>query len=110
MRKFDYKKPECSSHQQGRIKSFKGVYHKKVQNADQQIWANFPISETKLTVLGLFPGILVFLGCISAIIEFDVLSIPWLFTSNVPLIKKPGCWLELTKCLKSTVGRVTFFK
>ena len=100
MRKFDYKKPECSSHQQGRIKSFKGVYHKKVQNADQQIWANFPISETKLTVLGLFPGILVLLGCISAIIEFAVLSYPDYL----------GWWLELTKCLKNTVRRVTFFK
>ena len=86
------------------------MYHKKGQNADHQIWANLPISETKMTILGLFPGNMVLLGCISAIIEFDVLYIPWVLTSNVPLIKKPGCWLELTKCLKNTVGRVTFFK
>ena len=85
------------------------MYHKKGQNADHQIWANFPISETKMTILGL-SSIIVLLGCISAIIEFDVLYIPWVLTSDVPLIKKPGCWPELTKCLKNTVGRVTFFK
>ena len=85
------------------------MYHKKGQNADHQIWANFPISETKMTILGL-SSIIVLLGCISAIIEFDVLYIPWVLTSDVLLIKKPGCWLELTKCLKNTVGRVTFFK
>ena len=85
------------------------MYHKKGQNADHQIWANFPISETKMTILGL-SSIIVLLGCISAIIEFDVLYIPWVLTSDVPLIKKAGCWLELTKCLKNTVGRVIFFK
>ena len=98
MRKFDHNKPECSSHP------------KKGQNTDHQIWANLPISETKMTIHGLFPGNIVLLGWISAIFEFDVLYIPWVLTSDVPLIKKPGCWPELTKCLKNTVGRVTFFK
>ena len=81
------------------------MYHKKGQNSDHQIWSNLPISETKMTRLGLFPGDIVLLGCISAIIEFDVSSIPWVFTSDVPLTKKPGCWLELTKwqCWKSDI-------
>ena len=30
------------------------------------------------------------------------------FSTNVPLIDKPGSWFLLAKCLKYTCGRVTF--
>ena len=29
------------------------------------------------------------------------------FSTNVPLMDKPGCWFFLAKCLKNTCGRVT---
>ena len=31
------------------------------------------------------------------------------FSTNVPLMDKPGSWLLLTKCLKNTCGRVKFY-
>ena len=30
------------------------------------------------------------------------------FSTNAPLIEKPGSWFLLAKCLKNTCGRVTF--
>ena len=30
------------------------------------------------------------------------------FSTNVPLMGKPGCWFLLAKCLKNTCGRVIF--
>lgn len=67
------------------------------------------ISEAKMTTLGLFLGNLVWLGCSSAIIEFDVLCTLWVFMVDVQLWEKPGCWFALTKCVKSTFGGVTFY-
>lgn len=56
------------------------------------MWADLQFSEAKMAILGLFPGNIVLLGCISVIIEFDVLCILWVFTLDVPLMEKPGCW------------------
>ena len=30
------------------------------------------------------------------------------FSTNVPIMDKPGSWFLLPKCLKNTCGRVTF--
>ena len=30
------------------------------------------------------------------------------FSTNVPVMNKPGSWFLLAKCLKNTCGRVTF--
>ena len=30
------------------------------------------------------------------------------FSTNVPIMDKPGSWFLLAKCLKNTCGRVTF--
>ena len=51
------------------------------QNDKRQIYANFEITEAKESILGLFLGNIVLLGCILAIIDFDVLCTLWLFTS-----------------------------
>ena len=42
-----------------------------------------------MTTLGLFPGIGL-LACISTIIDFNILSTPWVFTVYVPSMKKSG--------------------
>ena len=59
--------------------------------------ANFQISKVKTAILGLFPGTLVLLGCISTIVNFDVFCTLWAFTVNIPRMKKPGSWFALTE-------------
>ena len=56
------------------------------------------ISENKMAMLGLLQGNIVLLGCILSIIHFIVSCILWIFTANVPFMKKPSIWFALTKC------------
>ena len=58
-----------------------------------------------VTILGLFPNSTVLLGCILAIIDFDILCA---LSVNVPLTKNPACSFARTKCMENSVGRVTF--
>ena len=43
-----------------------------------------------MTIPGLFPGYIVLLVCISAIIDFDVLRTLWVFKVDVSLFEKLG--------------------
>lgn len=58
-----------------------------------------------VTILGLFPNSTVLLGCILAIIDFDILCA---LDVDVPLMKKTACSLALTKCIENNIGRVIF--
>ena len=42
-----------------------------------------------MAILDLFPGIIVLFGCVSAIIDLDVLYMLWVFTVDVPRMEKP---------------------
>ena len=44
-----------------------------------------------MAILRFFPGYIVLLEFISAIINFDVLCTFWVFTVDVPLTEHPGC-------------------
>ena len=55
-----------------------------------------------MVILGLFPGNIVLLGCTSAIIDFDILCIMWVFTVDVSLTET-----GLLIC-ENTIRRVTF--
>ena len=50
------------------------------------------ILEAKIAIFVLFPGIIILLRCISAIIDFDVLCTLWVFIVDLPLMGKLGCW------------------
>ena len=58
-----------------------------------------------VAILGLFPNSTVLLGCILAIIDFDILCA---LSVNVQLTKNPAGSFARTKCMKNSVGRVTF--
>ena len=44
-----------------------------------------------MTILGLFPGNLVLLGCILTIVDVDVSCTLWAFTVNIPRMEKLVC-------------------
>ena len=51
-----------------------------------------------MAILGLFSNDIVLLGCISAIIDFDVLCTLWVFKVDVLLMEKPHCcFVRLSK-------------
>ena len=56
-----------------------------------------------MAAFDLFPGNIVLLVHILAIIDFGVLCKLWLFAIDVPLMEKPGCLFTLTKSVKNTV-------
>ena len=59
-----------------------------------------------MAIIGIFLGNIVLLTCILALIFF-FFSYVWIFAVYVSLMEKPGCCLELIKCVKNTVRRVT---
>ena len=56
-----------------------------------KFWVHLQIPEAKVAILGHFQGNIVLFGCISTIIELDVLCTLWVFTIDVPLLQKPNC-------------------
>ena len=61
----------------------------------KQSTLNFPknekISKVKIAVLGLSPGKIVLLECISAIIDFDVLCLLFTFTVDITFLDGLRC-------------------
>ena len=49
------------------------------------------MSEAKIAIIGLFPGNIVLVRYVSAIINFDVFCTLCIFTVDVPLMEKPSC-------------------
>ena len=67
-----------------------------------------------MAIIDIFLGNIVLLTCILALIFFFffififfLMSYVWIFAVYVSLTEKLGCCLELTKCVKNTVRRVT---
>ena len=59
-----------------------------------------------MAILGLFSNDIVLLGCISAIIDFDVLCTLWVFKVDVLLMEKPHCcFVRLSKPVYVTIGK-----
>ena len=71
---------------------FKGVYVSKMFTSKLGKLANFRSwNDHKWS----FQGNIVSMGYISVVIDFDVLWTFWVFTVNVPLMEKTGCWFAL---------------